>query len=77
MARENTHHQPPPVTLQDVIAEIRRLQTKTASVEKGKADKEIGAEEDEIIDSQPLAQVLWDARVPENFKTPHLPVFDG
>ncbi|MCI60656.1 hypothetical protein A2U01_0081912, partial [Trifolium medium] len=59
------------------MAEIRRLQAKMASVEKGKADKEIGTEEEEIIDSQPLAQALWDARVPENFKTPHLPVFDG
>ncbi|MCI38757.1 hypothetical protein A2U01_0059986 [Trifolium medium] len=48
-----------------------------ASVEKGKADKEVGNEEDEIIDSQPLAQALWDVSVPENFKTPHLPVFDG
>ncbi|MCI73043.1 hypothetical protein A2U01_0094307, partial [Trifolium medium] len=35
------------------MAEIRRLQAKMASVEKGKADKEIGTEEDEIIDSQP------------------------
>ncbi|MCI16487.1 hypothetical protein A2U01_0037630, partial [Trifolium medium] len=77
MAGENTHHQPPPVTLQDAIAEIGRLQTKMASVERGKTDKEIGNEEDEIIDSQPLAQALWDVRVPENFKTPHLPVFDG
>ncbi|MCI94452.1 hypothetical protein A2U01_0115750, partial [Trifolium medium] len=48
-----------------------------ASVEKGKADKEVGNEEDEIINSQPLAQALWNARVPENFKTPHLPVFYG
>ncbi|MCI72562.1 hypothetical protein A2U01_0093825, partial [Trifolium medium] len=70
MAGENTHHQPPSVTLHDAIAEIRRLQTKMAFVEKGKADKEVGNEEDEIIDSQPLAQALWDARVPENFKTP-------
>ncbi|MCI45606.1 hypothetical protein A2U01_0066845, partial [Trifolium medium] len=67
MAGENSHHQPPPVILQDAIAEIRRLQTKMAYVEKGKADKEIGTEEDQIIDSQPLAQALWDARVPENF----------
>ncbi|MCI50471.1 hypothetical protein A2U01_0071715, partial [Trifolium medium] len=66
-----------PITLQDAIAEIRRLQTTVASVEKGKADKEVRNEEDEIIDSQPLTQALWDARVPENFKTPHLPVFDG
>ncbi|MCI77436.1 hypothetical protein A2U01_0098706, partial [Trifolium medium] len=62
MAGENTPHQPPPVTLQDAMAEIMRLQAKMASVEKGKADKEIGTEEDEIIDSQPLAQALWDAR---------------
>ncbi|MCI89236.1 hypothetical protein A2U01_0110524, partial [Trifolium medium] len=37
-----------------------------ASVENKKADKEVENEEDEIIDSQPLAQALWDARVPEN-----------
>ncbi|MCI43948.1 hypothetical protein A2U01_0065187, partial [Trifolium medium] len=77
MAGENTHHQPPPVTLQDAVAEIRRLQAKIASVESRKADKEIGTEEDEIVDSQPLAQSLWDVRVPENFKTSHLPTFDG
>ncbi|MCI86482.1 hypothetical protein A2U01_0107763, partial [Trifolium medium] len=59
MAGENSHSKPPPVTLQDAIAEIRRLQTKMVSVERGKADKEVGNEEDEIIDSQPLAQALW------------------
>ncbi|MCI65051.1 hypothetical protein A2U01_0086309, partial [Trifolium medium] len=72
-----SHPPPPPITLQDAIAEIRRLQAKMASVEKGKADKEVGNEEGEIIDSQPLTQALWDARVPKNFKPPHLPVFDG
>ncbi|MCI65367.1 hypothetical protein A2U01_0086625, partial [Trifolium medium] len=65
MAGENSHPPPPPVTLQDAMAEIRRLQAKMASVESRKADKEVGNEKDEIIDSQPLAQALWDARVPE------------
>ncbi|MCI77603.1 hypothetical protein A2U01_0098873, partial [Trifolium medium] len=65
MAGENSHLPPSPITLQDAIAEIRRLQAKVASVERGKDDKEVGNDQDEIIDSQPLAQALWDARVPE------------
>jgi hypothetical protein len=44
---------------------------------KEKADKEDNHDEDKINDSQPLAQALWDAKVPKNFKTPHLPTFDG
>ncbi|MCI86853.1 hypothetical protein A2U01_0108134, partial [Trifolium medium] len=49
----NSHPPPPPVTLQDALAEIRRLQTKVASIESRKADKEVENEDDEIIDSQP------------------------
>jgi hypothetical protein len=44
---------------------------------KEKANKEDNHEEDEITDSQPLSQTIWDAEVPDNFKTPHLPTFDG
>jgi hypothetical protein len=33
--------------------------------------------EEEVEDSQPLAQALWDAQVPANFKIPQLPSFDG
>ncbi|MCI83981.1 hypothetical protein A2U01_0105257, partial [Trifolium medium] len=58
MAGENSRQPPPPVTLQDAMAEIRRLQTKVASVESRKADKEVENDENEIIDSQSLAQAL-------------------
>ncbi|MCI41422.1 hypothetical protein A2U01_0062655, partial [Trifolium medium] len=30
----------------------------------------------EIREPQPLAQEIWDALVPENFKVPNLPSFD-
>jgi hypothetical protein len=46
-------------------------------MDKEKAGKDDNREEDEITDAQPLSQALWDARVPENFKTPHLQSFDG
>ncbi|MCI63094.1 hypothetical protein A2U01_0084351 [Trifolium medium] len=49
MAGENSHPPPPPITLQDAIAEIRRLQTKMASVEKGKADKELGTRKMKLL----------------------------
>ncbi|MCI18391.1 hypothetical protein A2U01_0039545, partial [Trifolium medium] len=76
MAGDNSNHDPP-MTSQAVVSEIRRLQAKVTSIEQGKANKEIGSEEDEITESQPLSQALWDAKVPDNFKTPHLPTFDG
>jgi hypothetical protein len=65
------------MTLTEAVNEIRRLQAKVTTMDKEKVDKEDNHDEDEINDSQPLAQTLWDARVPENFKTPHLPTFDG
>ncbi|KAK2392509.1 hypothetical protein QL285_065861 [Trifolium repens] len=65
------------MTLTDAVNELRRLQAKVTSLDQEKADKGNEDDEDEINDSQPLAQALWDARVPENFKTPHLPTFDG
>ncbi|MCI97535.1 hypothetical protein A2U01_0118836, partial [Trifolium medium] len=34
-------------------------------------------EEEDVLESQPLAEELWDAPVPENFKIPSLPSFDG
>ncbi|KAK2365190.1 hypothetical protein QL285_089970 [Trifolium repens] len=64
------------MTLTDAVNELRRLQAKVTSLDQEKADKGNEDDEDEINDSQPLAQALWDARVPENFKTPHLPTFD-
>ncbi|KAK2388529.1 hypothetical protein QL285_062206 [Trifolium repens] len=65
------------MTLTEAVAEIRRLQAKVTTMDKEKAGKDDNREEDEITDAQPLSQALWDARVPENFKTPHLPSFDG
>ncbi|KAK2423206.1 hypothetical protein QL285_033674 [Trifolium repens] len=76
MAGERDNHGPT-MTLTDAVNEIRRLQAKVTAMDKEKADKEDNHDEDEINDSQPLAQALWDARVSENFKTPHLPTFDG
>ncbi|KAK2435858.1 hypothetical protein QL285_020886 [Trifolium repens] len=65
------------MTLTDAVTELRRLQAKVTAMDQEKADKGNEEDEDEINNSQPLAQTLWDARVPENFKTPHLPAFDG
>ncbi|KAK2449364.1 hypothetical protein QL285_008566 [Trifolium repens] len=65
------------MTLTDAVNELRRLQAKVTSLDQEKADRGDEDDEDQINDSQPLTQALWDARVPENFKTPHLPTFDG
>jgi hypothetical protein len=62
--------------LTEAVAEIRCLQVKVTTMDKEKADKEDNHDEDEITDSQPLSQILWDAKVPENFKTSHLSTFD-
>ncbi|KAK2393494.1 hypothetical protein QL285_055433 [Trifolium repens] len=67
----------PGMTLTEAVTELRRLQDKVTTMDQEKANKEYDQDEDEINDSQPLSQILWDARVPENFKTPHLPAFDG
>ncbi|MCI40517.1 hypothetical protein A2U01_0061750, partial [Trifolium medium] len=61
MAGDNSNHDPPMI-LQAAVAEIRRLQAKVMSIEQGKTDKEIGSEEDEIKESQPLSQALWDTK---------------
>jgi hypothetical protein len=63
------------------MGEIRRLQSKVAEIQKEReeekeAEAEMGSEE-EVEDSQPLAQALWDAQVPASFKIPQLPSFDG
>ncbi|KAK2391050.1 hypothetical protein QL285_064544 [Trifolium repens] len=65
------------MTLTEAVSELRRLQAQIPTLSQEKANKESDQDEDQINDSQPLAQDLWDARVPENFKTPHLPKFDG
>ncbi|WJX88497.1 hypothetical protein P8452_70580 [Trifolium repens] len=64
--------------LQLAINEIRRLQAEVAEIQKEKAEEIAKTEEEENIEvSQPLAQQLWDAQVPPNFKIPQLPSFDG
>ncbi|MCH83750.1 hypothetical protein A2U01_0004576, partial [Trifolium medium] len=42
-----------------------------------RAEEEAGSDEESFAESQPLNQTLWDARVPDNFKAPHLPTFEG
>ncbi|KAK2427748.1 hypothetical protein QL285_026309 [Trifolium repens] len=63
------------------MGEIRRLQSKVAEIKKEREEeKEAEANQDfeeEVKDSQPLVQTLWDAQVPANFKIPQLPSFDG
>jgi hypothetical protein len=65
MARDRENHGTA-MTLTEAVNEIRRLQAKVTAMDKEKADKEDNHDEDEI-----------NARVPENFKIPHLPTFDG
>ena len=79
MVGETPNHGTPGsgMTLTEAVNELRRLQAQITTLNQEKANKENDQDEDQINDSQPLAQALWDARVPENFKTPHLPTFDG
>jgi hypothetical protein len=69
-------------TLQQAMSEIRRPQSKVAEIQKEREEeKEAEANQDsgeeEVEDSQPLVQALWDAQVLANFKIPQLPSFDG
>ncbi|WJX66043.1 hypothetical protein P8452_50638 [Trifolium repens] len=52
------------MTLTEAVNELRRLQARVTSLDQEKADKGNEDHDDEINDSQPLAQALWDARVP-------------
>ncbi|GAU35844.1 hypothetical protein TSUD_63330 [Trifolium subterraneum] len=70
------------MNLQAAVGEINRLKAKMTAMEQEKAaekekEREEEAELDNIQDSQPLAQALWDAQVPANFKIPQLPTFEG
>ncbi|MCI36607.1 hypothetical protein A2U01_0057830, partial [Trifolium medium] len=48
------------------------------AMERERANKATGqGGDEEIIESQPLSHTLWDTQVPEGFKIPHLPTFDG
>ncbi|MCI40414.1 hypothetical protein A2U01_0061647, partial [Trifolium medium] len=62
---------------QAVADEVRRLQAKMASFERERARQNADYDDENPTESQPLAQTLWDAKVPEGFKSPHLPTFDG
>ncbi|PNX96746.1 hypothetical protein L195_g019959 [Trifolium pratense] len=87
MAGDHNHHESPgtnAATLQAAVQERRRLQAQMAAIEAEKAQERQRAkkaaeqEEDEgIVESQPLAQDLWETQVQEGFKTPHLPSFSG
>ncbi|PNX60113.1 hypothetical protein L195_g060024, partial [Trifolium pratense] len=60
------------------VQEIQRLQRQMATFEADKAleheKARLAAEEEEgvaVVDSQPLAQVLWETQVHDGFKAPH------
>ncbi|GAU16655.1 hypothetical protein TSUD_326050 [Trifolium subterraneum] len=64
-------------SLQVAMEEIRSLQKKVTTMEKERVEQDLDSEDESLIESQPLRQSLWDSKVPENFKSPHLPTFDG
>ncbi|GAU16859.1 hypothetical protein TSUD_368080 [Trifolium subterraneum] len=64
-------------SLQSAMEDIRSLQRKVTTMEKEQAEQNADFEDESLIESQPLRQSLWDSKVPENFKSPHLPTFDG
>ncbi|GAU38581.1 hypothetical protein TSUD_322580 [Trifolium subterraneum] len=59
------------------MEEIRSLQRNVTTMEKEQAEQNTDSEDESLIESQPLRQSLWDSKVPDNFKSPHLPTFDG
>ncbi|GAU35053.1 hypothetical protein TSUD_69760 [Trifolium subterraneum] len=78
MERNSTSDGGPAMNLQAAVGEINRLKAKMTAMEQEKAaEREEEAELDNIQDSQPLAQALWDAQVPANFKILQLPIFEG
>ncbi|GAU43737.1 hypothetical protein TSUD_365860 [Trifolium subterraneum] len=64
-------------TLQTAVEEIRSLQRKIANIEKEKVDQHADSDDESLVESQPLRQSLWNSKVPDSFKSPHLPTFDG
>ncbi|GAU43838.1 hypothetical protein TSUD_371170 [Trifolium subterraneum] len=64
-------------TLQTAVEEIRILERKIATIEKEQAEQNVDSDDESLIESQPLRQALWDSKVPDNFKSPHLLTFDG
>ncbi|MCI62853.1 hypothetical protein A2U01_0084110, partial [Trifolium medium] len=76
MAGDHNHHESlNTATLQAAVTKIRRLQVQMAAIEREKAAERERArkaaeqgEDEEIVESQPLAQALWDTQVQEGFK---------
>ncbi|MCI28979.1 hypothetical protein A2U01_0050183, partial [Trifolium medium] len=65
------------MTLQQAINALHNLQAKVNNMEQEHEHHDAKSDDDALEASQPLAQALWDTRVPPNFKIPHLPTFDG
>ncbi|GAU21317.1 hypothetical protein TSUD_372110 [Trifolium subterraneum] len=64
-------------SIQVAMEEIRSLQKKVTTMEKERVEQNVDSNDESLIESQPLRQSLWDSKVPDNFKSPHLPTFDG
>ncbi|GAU20758.1 hypothetical protein TSUD_239520 [Trifolium subterraneum] len=64
-------------SIQVAMEEIRSLPKKVTTMEKERVEQNIDSDDESLIESQPLRQSLWDSKVPVNFKSPHLPTFDG
>ncbi|GAU40547.1 hypothetical protein TSUD_367500 [Trifolium subterraneum] len=64
-------------SIQVAMEEIRCLQKKVTTMEKERAEQNVDSYDESLIESQPLRQSLWDSKVPDNFKSPHLPTFYG
>ncbi|MCI09138.1 hypothetical protein A2U01_0030221 [Trifolium medium] len=63
-------------TIEELWRSKQELKDWMASIEQETQYVEEEEEED-VLESQPLAGELWEAPVPENFKIPNLPSFDG
>ncbi|GAU32582.1 hypothetical protein TSUD_146960 [Trifolium subterraneum] len=64
-------------SIQVAMEEIRSLQKKVTTMEKERVEQNVDSDDESLIESQPFRQSLWDSKVPDNFKSPHLPTFDG
>ncbi|GAU50294.1 hypothetical protein TSUD_137480 [Trifolium subterraneum] len=64
-------------SLQVAMEEIRSLQKKVTTMENERAEQSLDSDDESLVESQPLRQSLWDSKVSDNFKSPHLPTFDG
>ncbi|GAU48567.1 hypothetical protein TSUD_137520 [Trifolium subterraneum] len=64
-------------SIQVAMEEIGSLQKKVTTMEKERAEQNVDSDDESLIESQPLRQSLWDSKVPDNIKSPHLPTFDG